>query len=158
MTDLTGSPASGEVRGARDRYADRVTSHASPAARPPGHVRAPRRRARASALVLTALTAGLVLGVALAAPAAADVPAQGWPENPPVELLDALLLIGGLTLAVILVVTVLSIGPALARGERISPGVSASENQWIGGPRRSAGELAGPDTEGSEAGGAGARW
>lgn len=161
MTDLTGSPPSGEVRGAQDRYATRVTPHASPAARPPGHVRAPRGRARASALVLTvltALTAGLVLGVALAAPAAADVPAQGWPENPPVELLDALLLIGGLTLAVILVVTVLSIGPALARGERISPGVSASENQWIGGPRRSAGELAGPDTEESEAGGAGARW
>lgn len=108
--------------------------------------------------VTTAVTAVLVLGVALAGPAAADVPAQGWPENEPVAMLDALLLIGGVTLAVILVVTVLTVGPALARGERINPGVQSVENQWIGGPRKAAGELAGPDGEGSEAGGAGARW
>lgn len=132
--------------------------HASPAARPPGHAPAPRRRARASAVVLTALAAGLVLSVALAAPAAAEVPARGWPENPPVGLLDALLLIGGVTLLLILVITAMTIGPALARGERLVPGVSDSENQWIGGPRRSAGELAGPDTDESEAGGASVRW
>ncbi len=108
--------------------------------------------------MLTVTAAALVLGVALAAPAAAEVPAQGWPENPPVSILDALLLIGGVSLAVILVVTVLTVGPALARGERMTPGVPAVENQWIGGPRRTAGELAGPDGEGSEAGGAGARW
>ncbi|VXB86873.1 hypothetical protein [Nocardioides sp. AX2bis] len=133
-----------------------MTQHASPAARPPGDTPRPLRRAALSAT--TAVTAVLVLGVALAAPAAAEVPAQGWPENPPVNILDALLLIGGVTLAVILVITVLTVGPALARGERITPGVSVAENQWIGGPRKAAGELAGPDREGSEAGGAGARW
>lgn len=138
-----------------------MTQHATPAARPPRET--PRRRAvptvRAAVLTAaTAVTAALVLGVALAAPAAADVPAQGWPQNEPVNVLDALLLIGGVALAVILVVTVLTVGPALARGERINPGVPAVENQWIGGPRKAAGELAGPDGEGSEAGGAGARW
>ncbi len=136
-----------------------VTQHPGPAARPPSS-RAGARAAvlRAAAVLSTVLSVGLVLGVVLAAPAAADVPAQGWPENPPVDVLGALLLIGGVSLAVILVVTVLTVGPALARGERITPGVSAFENQWIGGPRKTAGELAGPDGDGSEAGGAGARW
>ena len=120
--------------------------------------RPPGRRGRA--LVPWALVPGaVVLALLVLAPsAAAEVPAQGWPENEPVALLDALLLIGGVSLAVILVVTVLTLAPALARGERIAPGVPASESQWIGGPRRSAGELAGPDGEGSQAGGAGARW
>lgn len=139
-----------------------MTQHASPAARPTGAIPRPRRSPSRAAARTTALTTGLgaalVLGLALAGPAAAEVPAQGWPENPPVDVLHALLLIGGVSLAVILVVTVLTVGPALARGERISPSAPAVENQWIGGPRKAAGELAGPDGEGSEAGGAGARW
>lgn len=116
------------------------------------------RPVRLLTVLATAVLSAVVAGLALAGPAAADVPAQGWPENPPVDLLHALLLLGGVTLAVLLVVTVLSIGPALARGERLTPGPATTQNQWIGGPRRSAGELAGPDGETSQAGGAGARW
>ena len=67
-----------------------------------------------------------------------------------------MLLIGAVSIMGIFVV--MTVGPALARGERIAPGAPAVENQWIGGPRKAAGELAGPDGEGSEAGGAGARW
>ena len=48
--------------------------------------------------------------------------------------------------------------PALVRGERITPGATSPENEWLGGPRRSAAELAGPDTDHSEAGGASGRW
>lgn len=131
---------------------------ARPAARPPVATPARRRGVRSPSAALLVLAAGLVLGVALAGPAAADVPAQGWPENEPVDLLGALLLIGGVSLLVMLVITVLTLGPALARGERVAPRTSTVEDQWIGGPRKGAGELAGPDREGSEAGGAGARW
>jgi hypothetical protein len=109
-------------------------------------------------VLATTVATSLVAGLLLAGPAAAEVPAQGWPEREPVPVLEAFLLIGGVSLLVILVVTVLTLAPALARGERITPGVSPAESQWLGGPRRSAGELAGPDGEGSQAGGAGARW
>ena len=91
-----------------------MTQHASPAARPPGDTTRPHRLpVRAAVLtVTTVVTTALVLGLALAGPAAAEVPAQGWPENEPVNVLDALLLIGGVSLAVILVVTVMTVGPA----------------------------------------------
>ena len=93
----------------------------------------------------------------LAGPASAEVP-EGWPANEPVSALHAFLLIGGVTLAVILVVTVMAVGPALARGESLAPGVAPVEDQWLGGPRPAAGELAGPDNADSAAGGASARW
>ena len=44
--------------------------------------------------------------------------------------------------------------PSIIRGERIAPGQPVTENQWLGGPRKSAGELAAADTEDSKAGGA----
>ena len=93
----------------------------------------------------------------LAGPASAEVP-EGWPENPPVNVLDAFLLIGGVSLVVLLITTVMVVGPALARGESIAPGVTPVEDQWLGGPRPAAGELAAPDSADSAAGGAGARW
>ena len=48
--------------------------------------------------------------------------------------------------------------PALVRGERVKPGAPAVEDQWFGGPRKGTAELAGPDNEDSQAGGASARW
>ena len=51
--------------------------------------------------------------------------------------------------------------PSLVRGEPIAPGAPAVENQWLGGPRATAGELTGAGT-GAEAaddsGGASGRW
>lgn len=95
--------------------------------------------------------------IATAAPAAADTP-EGWPEEPSIDVVEMLLILGGIPLLVVLAVVALIYGPPLARGESVRPGGEQLESQWLGGPRRSAGELAAPDTEDSKAGGAGGRW
>lgn len=117
---------------------------------------------RRVAATLVGAGAAWLASLLLAGPAAAEVP-EGWPEYPPVNLLHALLLVGGVTLLVLVVITVMVLGPPLARGETIT-GPSAIENQWLGGPPTPAGEL-GPSTgdDGGtppavDSGGAGARW
>lgn len=110
-------------------------------------------------LIAAALPAGLAVAaiVATAAPASADV-SEGWPEEPSIDILEMLLLLGGVPLLVFLVIVALGYGPALARGESVRPGGEVVESQWLGGPRKAAGELAAPDTEDSKAGGAGGTW
>lgn len=105
----------------------------------------------------TVSTAVLVAAFAVAAPATADVP-EGWSDPDPVSGLEALLLLGGIPLLVCVLIALAIYVPALARGERVAPGAATVENQWIGGPRKSTAELAGPDSDDSEAGGASARW
>lgn len=103
---------------------------------------------------------GLWLGVAsvtLASPAAADVP-EFWPSDVEVNNFHALLVIVLIPLALALVITFLVYAPSIIRGERITPGPAPVENQWLGGPRKSAGELAAPDDADSQAGGASGRW
>lgn len=95
--------------------------------------------------------------VALAAPAHADVP-EGWSNPPPVSTLHALLVLGGIPLLLFLLITLAVYLPAMVRGERVAPGSATVEDQWFGGPRKGTSELAGPDTEESQAGGASARW
>ena len=97
------------------------------------------------------------VAVATAGPAAADTP-EGWPEEPPIDMLEMLLVLGGIPLLVFVVTWALVYAPSVARGESISAGHHEPENQWLGGPRKSAGELAAPDSEGSRAGGAGGTW
>ena len=111
---------------------------------------------RGIAVLVTVLTS-VGLSVALAAPAMAE-PSEGWPDNEPASMLHALLIIAGLPLLLFVVITVAVLLPAIVRGERIKPGAPVVENQWLGGPRRSAGELAAPDGDSSEAGGASGRW
>jgi hypothetical protein len=111
------------------------------------------RRLLAVAALVGLLGAALT---ALAGPASADTP-EGWPEEPPIDTVEMLLVLGGIPLLVFLVVIALVYGPALARGESVTPG-HEPEPEWLGGPRKSAGELAAPDSEGSQAGGAGGRW
>ncbi|HWJ82119.1 MAG TPA: hypothetical protein VNS55_07775 [Nocardioides sp.] len=103
------------------------------------------------------VSVALALPVLLAGPAAAGTP-ESWPDKPPVDLLQVLLLFVGIPVLLLLVISALVLGPALARGESLSPGGSAEESQWLGGPRKAAGELADPDTEDSKAGGAGGTW
>lgn len=113
--------------------------------------------ARRSTLVLvTGLTLS-GLSLALATPAVAE-PAVGWSDAESVDMLQALLVLAGIPLLLFVVITVAVYVPALVRGERVAPGAPAVDNQWLGGPRKSAGELAAPDTESSEAGGASGRW
>lgn len=87
-----------------------------------------------------------------------DVPV-GWDPDPEkVNTLHAVLLLGGIPLLLFVAILLAVYVPSLARGERITPGAPAVEDQWLGGPRRGATELAGPDTGDTEAGGASGRW
>jgi hypothetical protein len=110
-------------------------------------------------LLAAAALAGLAVAtiLATAAPASADTP-EGWPEEESVDFLNAVLYLGGVPVLIFIAVVALIYGPALARGESIKPGGQPLESQWLGGPRKSAGELAAPDSEDSKAGGAGGTW
>jgi len=97
------------------------------------------------------------LSVALAAPASAEAP-EYWPANDAIDTLGAILLLAGVPLLLTLVIGLAVYVPALARGERVAPGAPQVDDQWLGGPRKSAGELAAPDSDTSQAGGASGRW
>jgi hypothetical protein len=113
--------------------------------------------ARRSVVFLVTGLTSLGLSVALATPAVAE-PSEGWPDNTSASMTHALLVLVGLPVLLFVAITVAVLLPALVRGERVKPGQPAVENQWLGGPRRSAGELAAPDGDSSEAGGASGRW
>ena len=116
------------------------------------------RRGLAALLALGAtLLTVLAVSVLVAAPAGAEVP-NGWSDPDPVDPLHVVLVGIGLPLLLALVLVAMVYGPPLARGERVAPHAPEVENQWLGGPRKSAGELAGPDGEDSQAGGASGRW
>lgn len=110
--------------------------------------------ARRSAVVLGA--AALVV-LPLAGPAAADVP-LGWSDPEPVSVLPALLLLAGVPILLFVIISVAVLLPGMRRGERLTPGAASHGDHWFGGPRTGTAELAAPDTEQSEAGGASARW
>ncbi len=80
-----------------------------------------------------------------------------WPTEE-IDTLNAILLLVGVPLLLFVGISFLVYVPSIIRGERIAPGQPVTENQWLGGPRKSAGELAAPDTEHSQAGGASGRW
>ncbi len=111
---------------------------------------------RALVLAVSGITL-LGLSVTLAGPAAADVP-ERWPVADEVNKLMVLaIFVGGPLLLTVLAAAYVYL-PAVARGERVAPGTSPVSDQWLGGPRRSAGELAAPDSAESKAGGASGRW
>lgn len=99
--------------------------------------------------------ATLLLAVAVtvlaASPAGAEVP-EGWSDPEEVGLLDLLLVVGAIPVGIALLIALAVYLPALARGERVAPG-SVAQDEWFGGPRRSAAELesreAGPTGGGS---------
>lgn len=110
-------------------------------------------------LLAVAAPAALTLAAVLATagPAAADTP-EGWPKEESFDFLRTLLVFGGIPLLLFIVIVALAYGPPLARGESIRPGAQPLESQWLGGPRKAAGELAAPDGQDSKAGGAGGSW
>ncbi|MFC4786909.1 hypothetical protein ACT8ZV_20715 [Nocardioides sp. MAHUQ-72] len=112
---------------------------------------------RRSVIVLGTATAVAVTGLVTAGPAGADVP-EGWSNPDDVSALHALLILGGIPVLLFVLITLAVYVPALVRGERVTPGAPAVEEQWFGGPRKGTAELAGPDTEESKAGGASGRW
>lgn len=112
------------------------------------------RRLLVVSATLAALTAS---SVALAGSASAEVP-EGWDEPPAIDSLFVLGVLVGIPILLAVVIGVLVYLPAMIRGERVAPGAPSVEDQWLGGPRKTGGELAAPDTSDSQAGGASGRW
>ena len=115
-------------------------------------------RVRRSAVLTTA--AGLSLLVA--GPASAEVP-EGWSDPQPIPVLEALLILAGIPLLLIVLISAAVYVPAMVRGERVAPGAAPVEDQWFGGPRGGARELESGSGRGEpaaqgETGGAGGRW
>ena len=108
--------------------------------------------------------------VALAGPASAKV-ANGWGPQEPVDMGFALGVLVGGPVALFLVIIALVYLPSLARGERVAPGATGPQDQWLGG-RRDAGALeaatpgsspalagrSGQTEQDAVGGGASARW
>lgn len=113
--------------------------------------------ARRLVTAVSGLAALAATSVLLAGPASADVP-EGWPVNDPINPLHVIGVLVAIPVLLFVVISLAVYLPALIRGEDVTPGGATVEDQWLGGPRKSAGELAAPSTEPSDAGGAGARW
>lgn len=96
-------------------------------------------------------------GLLLAGPASADVPV-GWSQPDDVNVVHAVLVLGGIPLLLFLAIGAATYAPSLARGERVAPGSLPVADQWLGGPRKGTAALAGPDGDRSESGGAHGRW
>jgi hypothetical protein len=112
-----------------------------------------RRATRAATFAAgTGLIASSVL---LAGPADAGVP-EGWSNPEEVDNLHALLLLGGVPLLLFVLIALAVYLPSFARS--VATPEPGAGNEWIGGPRRTVDELAGPDSEASKAGGASGRW
>ena len=96
---------------------------------------------------------------ALAALVPMDVPV-GWggDQDTDVNMVHALLLLGGIPLLLFIAIAVAVYIPSLVRGDRITPGQPPVEDQWLGGPRTGTAELKGPESEDVDAGGASGRW
>lgn len=101
------------------------------------------------AALLLAATAVTVLS---ASPAGAEVP-EGWSNPEEVGILDLLLVIGAIPVGIAVLIALAVYLPALARGERLSPRAQV-QDEWFGGPRRSAAELESRDA-GQTGGGSG---
>lgn len=115
------------------------------------------QRARRLVTVLVGLAGFVGATVVFAHPASAGVP-LGWPDPPEIDAWHAILVFAVGPIGLFVAIVALVYAPAVARGESVKPGGSTAESQWLGGPRRTAGELAGPDDEDSRAGGAGGTW
>jgi hypothetical protein len=86
-----------------------------------------------------------------------DVPV-GWSDPADVDMLHAVLVLGGVPVLLFIAILVAVYLPSVVRGERIAPGQPSVTDQWLGGPRTGTAELAGPTSEDTEAGGASGRW
>ena len=80
---------------------------------------------------------------------------EGWSDPENVDTLYALGLLGGVPLLLFVLIALLVYLPGMAR-EAIAPAPGAG-TEWFGG-KRSTADLADPDTDESQAGGASGRW
>ncbi len=95
----------------------------------------------------------------------AEVP-EGWSDPEQVDMLFALLVLGGIPLLLFAGIFAMVYLPAVIRGEQVKPGAPEVQDQWLGGPRRPAGELTSAAPTGTttghtgttDVGGASGRW
>ncbi|MDN5893141.1 MAG: hypothetical protein L0H93_03860 [Nocardioides sp.] len=114
-----------------------------------------RRAVRATSVgaLLALAGAGAVM-----APAGANTP-EGWSNPPAVDPVHALVILLAAPVGLFLLIALVVYLPALARGENLSPSsAGAFEIEWFGGPSKSHEELAAPDNDESQSGGASGRW
>ncbi len=98
------------------------------------------------AATLGAATAALLATTTLlAGPASAEVPI-GWGPQEPVDKVYVLGVLVGIPVLLFVLITAFVYLPGLVRGERVAPGATGPQDQWLGG-RRSAGELAASEPE-----------
>ena len=108
------------------------------------------------ALLVTGTAAALVSGLAL--PASAEAP-EGWSNPEKVDPLHALLVLGGIPLALFILIGLAVYLPSVLRGEGIAP--TQAEDHWLGGSHKTAGELQSAQagrTESDETGGGSGSW
>lgn len=88
-----------------------------------------------NAVRATALSTPLVLALAVPATAWATPPVT-WEDPPPMSMLHALLLFGGVPLGLVVLIALLTVAPSVARGSAPQRGVDRwATPQWFNGPR-----------------------
>jgi hypothetical protein len=114
------------------------------------------RAARAVVRPLVVLL-GLVAG-SLAAPALATPP-ESWEDPDNGSALELLLILGGIPLAIILLLALMVYLPSMMRGQSSEPALAFQErSEWFGGPRKGVEATEQPAGQGEDKGGAGGRW
>ena len=93
----------------------------------------------------------------MAGAASADVP-EGWSDPKDVDTLHALLVLGGIPLAVIVLLALLTYVPSIVRGESVAPAGARSEDEWFGGRRDATKALEAGKADESDTGGASGSW
>lgn len=94
--------------------------------------------------------------VLMAGPAMADLP-EAWETPETASFMDHLLFILALPLAATVVITLMVLVPALARGEKLSGHSAPVSDEWFGGPRGGKAEVT-PAGSAKDAGGASGTW
>lgn len=108
------------------------------------------------ALLVSGTAAALISGLAL--PAGAEVP-EGWSHPEDVDGLHAILVLGGIPLALFILIGLAVYLPSVLRGEGIAP--AQAEDHWLGGSAKTAGELQSAQagrSETDETGGGSGSW
>jgi hypothetical protein len=107
---------------------------------------------------LAVITVAVVLPLTYAAAASADA-AEGFSDPDDVSPIHALLVLGGIPLAVIIVLALATYVPAIVRGESVAPAGARADDQWFGGRRDTEKALEARKTDAdTDAGGASGSW
>jgi hypothetical protein len=107
---------------------------------------------------LAVVLASIALALTSVGAASADVP-EGWSDPDEVSFMHALLVLGGIPLAVIVLLALATYVPAIVRGESLAPAGARPDDEWFGGRRDAEKALESPTSASTdETGGASGSW